>query len=79
MFEKIAEIIADQFGVEVDDIKMETDLVKDLDADSLDVVEVVMALEDLYGIEIPDDDVEEALSVPTIGAVIEYLNGRGVN
>lgn len=76
MFEKVAEIIAEQLGVDAEEITMETDLVKDLNADSLDVVEVVMALEDTYDIEIPDEDIEEALSVPTIGAIVEYLKDR---
>lgn len=76
MFEKIAEIIAEQLGYDVDELSMETDLVKDLNADSLDVVEIVMALEDEYEISIPDDDVEEALSVPTIGSIVEYLKDK---
>lgn len=76
MFEKIAEIIAEQLNVDVDDLSMDTDLVKDLNADSLDVVEVVMAIEDEFGIEIPDEDVEEALSVPTIGSIVEYVKDK---
>lgn len=70
VFEKIAEIIANQFDVEVDSISMETSFVDDLKADSLDVVEIIMAIEDEYGIEVPDEKLE---NVKTVGDVVGYI------
>lgn len=71
MFEKIRDIIADQLGIDnVDDLTVETSLKEDLDADSLDAVEVIMALEDEFGIEIPDEDVE---NMKTIGDICHYI------
>ena len=70
VFEKIAEIIANQFDVEVDTISMETSFVDDLKADSLDVVEIIMAIEDEYGIEVPDEKLE---NVKTVGDVVGYI------
>ena len=59
MFEKIKEIIAEQLGVDnLDEITMEASLMDDLEADSLDAVEIIMALEDEFGIEIPDEEAE---------------------
>ena len=71
MFEKIKSIIADQLGIDdLDTITMETSLVEDLEADSLDAVEVIMALEDEFGIEIPDEDAE---NFKTIGDLYKYI------
>ena len=57
MFERIKEIIAEQLGLDnLEDITMESSLIDDLEADSLDAVEIIMALEDEYDIEIPDDE-----------------------
>ncbi len=71
MFEKIRSIIADQLGVDnVEDLTLETSLKEDLDADSLDAVEVIMALEDEFGIEIPDEDAE---NMKTIGDICQYI------
>lgn len=70
VFEKIAEIIANQFDVEVDSISKETSFVDDLKADSLDVVEIIMAIEDEYGIEVPDEKLE---NVKTVGDVVGYI------
>ncbi len=55
VFEKIRDIIAEQLGADASEITMETNLMKDLEADSLDAVEIIMAIEEEYGIEIPDD------------------------
>lgn len=71
MFEKIKSIIAEQLGIdELETITMETSLVEDLEADSLDAVEVIMALEDEFGIEIPD---EEAESFKTVGDLYRFI------
>ena len=71
MFEKVKSIIADQLGIDdLDTITMETSLVEDLEADSLDAVEVIMALEDEFGIEIPDEDAE---NFNTIGDLYKYI------
>ena len=71
MFEKIKTIIADQLGIDnADELTLETSLKEDLDADSLDAVEVIMALEDEFGIEIPDEDAE---NMKTIGDICHYI------
>ena len=71
MFEKVKSIIADQLGIDdLDTITMETSLVEDLEADSLDAVEVIMALEDEFGIEIPDEDAE---NFKTVGDLYKYI------
>ncbi|WP_333784439.1 acyl carrier protein [Thermocrinis sp.] len=70
---RIKEIIADQLGVEVEKLKNEASFVQDLGADSLDVVELVMAFEEEFGIEIPDEDAEK---IRTVGDVINYLKER---
>ena len=74
MFEKVKSIIADQLGIDdLDTITMETSLVEDLEADSLDAVEVIMALEDEFGIEIPD---EEAENFKTIGDICKFIENN---
>lgn len=74
MFEKIRDIIVEQLGLDTADIlSMETSLKEDLDADSLDAVEVVMALEDEFDIEIPD---EHAENFKTIGDIVEYIESH---
>jgi acyl carrier protein len=70
---RIKEIIADQLGVEIEKLKEDTSFVQDLGADSLDVVELVMAFEEEFGIEIPDEDAEK---IRTVGDVINYLKER---
>ena len=72
MFEKIKEIIAEQLGIDdADTITLETSLIEDLEADSLGAVEVIMALEDEFGIEIPD---EEAENFKTIGDICKFID-----
>ena len=72
MFEKIKSIIADQLGIDdLETITMETSLVEDLEADSLDAVEVIMALEDEFGIEIPDEEAENFKTIADICKFIE--------
>jgi len=70
-FEKVKEIIVEQLGLEESqEIKRETSLIGDLEADSLDAVEIVMAIEDEFGIEIPD---EEAENFKNIGDIVDYV------
>jgi acyl carrier protein len=63
---RIVEIIANQLGIEEDDVTAEASVVDDLGADSLDVVELVMALEDAFDLEIPDEEAEKITSVQNI-------------
>lgn len=63
IFEKIRDILAEQLGVDAEGISLETNIMKDLEADSLDVVEIIMAIEDEFEIEIPDEDAEDRKSV----------------
>ena len=69
MLEKMKEIIADQLGVSEDEVTLEASFKEDLDADSLDLFELVMALEEEYDVEIPSDDLAE---LNTVGDVINY-------
>jgi len=71
VFEKIREIIADQLGADANDITLETNLMKDLEADSLDAVEIIMAIEDAFGIEIPDDQAEHFQVVKNLVDFVE--------
>lgn len=73
ILEKIKEIIVIQFNVDSKDIGLETSFRDDLNADSLDLVELIMALEDEFGLEIEDADVE---AIKTIGDVIDYLKNN---
>ena len=70
VFDKIKEFIIEQLQVEESEIEMDTDLMKDLSADSLDAVQIIMAIEDEYGIEIPD---EEAEKIQTVGDLVRYV------
>lgn len=72
-FEKIKRIIIDQLGVDESEVTMEASFVDDLGADSLDTVELVMALEEEIGIEIPDEDAEK---IVTVGDVISYIEHK---
>ncbi len=75
MLEKMKEIIADQLGVSEDEVTLEASFKEDLDADSLDLFELVMALEEEYDVEIPSDDLAE---LNAVGDVINYLKDKGV-
>lgn len=68
--EKVMDIISEQFDMDRSSLSLETDLVQDLHADSLDVVELIMAFEDAFSISIPD---EVALTVRTIGDAVGYI------
>jgi len=72
VFEKIREIIAEQLSIEnVEDITMDTSLTKDLEADSLDAVEIIMAIEDEYEIEIPEEEAEQFQVVRNLVKYVE--------
>ncbi len=71
--ERVKKIIAEQLGVEEEDITPESSFVEDLGADSLDTVELVMAFEEEFGIEIPDEDAEKILTVQNS---IDYIKER---
>lgn len=75
MFEKVSKMLAEQLGVAVDSITPNSEVVKDLGADSLDVVELMMALEDEYGITLPEGEVESIKTVQDIVNMMEKLQG----
>ncbi|MFA9378821.1 MAG: acyl carrier protein [Lachnotalea sp.] len=75
MLERMKEIIAEQLSAQVDAVTLSTSFKEDLGADSLDLFELVMALEDEYSVEIPSEDLEK---LTTVGAVIDYLKEKGV-
>jgi len=70
---KVKSIIADQLGVGEDEIKPESSFIEDLGADSLDIVELVMAMEEEFEVEIPD---EEAENIKTVGDAINYIKSH---
>lgn len=71
VLEKIKAILAEQFDVEEDKITAETNIAEDLGADSLDVVDLVMTLEDEFDIEIPDDEVE---NIRSVGNLVKFID-----
>ena len=73
IFETVKSVVAEQLGVDESEITMESSFNDDLEADSLDIVELMMALEDEFKIEISDDD---AGKISTIGDVVEYIKER---
>ena len=70
--QKVIETIAKQLNKSADEISLEKDIVKDLGADSLDVVEMLMNLEEAYSVTIPD---EEAIKIKTVGDIVKALDG----
>ncbi|HRK22534.1 MAG TPA: acyl carrier protein [Fimbriimonadaceae bacterium] len=71
--ERVKKIIAEQLGVEEEEVTLEAHFVEDLGADSLDTVELVMALEEEFEIEIPDEDAEKIL---TVGKALDYIKEK---
>ncbi|SNR90332.1 acyl carrier protein [Anaerovirgula multivorans] len=72
VFEKIVKIVGEQLGVDdLTTIKKETSLMNDLEADSLDAVEIIMAIEDEFGVEIPDDEAENFKNIGNIVTFVE--------
>jgi acyl carrier protein len=72
VFEKVKEIIVEQLGVDGEDVTLEANFREDLDADSLDLVELIMAFEEEFGGEISDEDAQK---ITTVGEAVEYLAG----
>ena len=72
-FDKVKEVIMDKLGVDEDKIKIEASFVDDLGADSLDTVELIMQLEEEFGMEIPD---EEAEKLTTVGSAVDYIDSQ---
>lgn len=75
MLEKVAALLKEQLDLDNVEIKAESSFKEDLEVDSLDLFELVMALEDEFGVEIPSEDLEQ---LTTVGAVVEYLKDKGV-
>jgi len=73
VFEKIRKLIAEQLDIEESEITLESSFQEDLDADSLDVVELIMAIEDEFDIEISDEDAEK---ISTVKDAVEYIENR---
>lgn len=71
--ERVREIIVEQLGVNAEQVTIEARFIEDLGADSLDTVELVMAFEEEFGVEVPDEDAEK---LQTVGTVIEYLKDK---
>lgn len=72
-FEKVKKIMADTLNIKEESITMEADLIRDLRVDSLDVMELVMALEEEYGMNVAD---EELTSFTTVGSIVEYIDSH---
>ena len=75
MFDKIVEIIAEELHADAEKITMETSFKDDLGADSLDLFELIMSMEEEFGVEIPTEDLEK---MATVNDVMEYLKNKGV-
>ncbi|MCM0648705.1 acyl carrier protein [Clostridium swellfunianum] len=73
IFEKVRDIISDQLGIDADEISMESSFVDDLGADSLDIVELIMALESEFDLEIPDEDAEK---ISVVSDVVDYIKAH---
>ena len=71
--DKIKSILAEQLDVDAEELTLETDIARDLNADSLDVVEILMSLEDEFSVEIPDEEIE---NIKTIGDLAEYIENN---
>jgi acyl carrier protein len=73
VFEKVKDLIVEQLDVDPDSVTMDTDFMKDLEADSLDAVEIILGVEDEYGIEIPD---EVAENFTNVGDIVKYIESN---
>ena len=70
-FDKVRDIVVDQLGVEADEVNIDSTIIDDLGADSLDIVELIMAFEEEFGIEIPDEAAEK---IKTVQDVVSYID-----
>ncbi|WP_395150162.1 acyl carrier protein [uncultured Allofournierella sp.] len=70
-FERVRELLAEQLDIDEEKITMDSDILEDFEADSLDVVDMVMTLEDEFGVEIPDEDIE---NFHTVGDVVRFID-----
>lgn len=78
--QKVLEVIALQFGIELEEVNLDLDFIKDLNADSLDAVEVIMSVEDRFGIDVPDDDGDNLVNVKLVVDYVERkLKEKGCN
>lgn len=73
VFEKVKSLLAEQLDADAESITMDTDIGNDLGADSLDIVEMIMSLEDEFGIQIPDEQIEE---IKTVGDLVNYIQSQ---
>ena len=73
VLEKVKAILAEQFDVEEDKVTADTDLQEDLGADSLDVADLLMSIEDEFGVEVPDDEIE---NIKTVGSLVSYIEAN---
>ena len=73
VLEKVKAILAEQFDVEEDKVTADTDLQEDLGADSLDVVDLLMSIEDEFGVDVPDDEIE---IIKTVGSLVSYIEAN---
>ena len=73
VLEKVKSILAEQFDVEEEKITAETDLQEDLGADSLDVVDLLMSIEDEFEVEVPDEEIE---NIKTVGSLVSYIDAH---
>lgn len=73
VLEKVKAILAEQFDVEEDKVTADTDLQEDLGADSLDVVDLLMSIEDEFGVEVPDDEIE---NIKTVGSLVSFIEAN---
>lgn len=73
VFEKVKEIIVDQLGVDEDQVVLSASFIEDLGADSLDIVELIMSMEDEFGVDIPDTDAEK---IATVKDAVDYITNN---
>lgn len=73
IFENVVRILAEQLDAEPDKITSETRIAEDLNADSLDVVELIMAVEEEFDVQVPDEEIE---NLKTVGAVVDYISSH---